>query len=208
VLYGGGAVTKAGKDLDDERVVHGWLRGIGRAKEPANGSVVFTRDEKRAVLPRLNGVRCVMASRLYSFGLRLMEYAGPVRIKTRPGNSGFDLKLPPLLKDRPRAGSRPWHRASWVTVRCCSGGGTAPLRTGWRRSTAARRRASAPRSWRTSRRQAPRALGIGRSGRPRRSSRLMLPGAVLRSWPGGPRSCGRSGGCRRPGHIAWNLDPK
>ena len=76
----------------------GWLEGIDRAKEPARRPVVFTRYEERTVLARLDGVRCVMASRLPGFGLWLMEYAGcasgtSVGNKTSPRDPGFDFKL-------------------------------------------------------------------------------------------------------------------
>ena len=51
----------------------GWLEGVERAKKPARLPVVFTREEARAVLSRLDGIRWVMASLLYGSGLRLME---------------------------------------------------------------------------------------------------------------------------------------
>lgn len=77
----------------------GWVDGIERSKKPARLPVMFTRDEERAVLARLDGVRSVMASRLYAFGLRLMEDSGcasgtSIRIKTSSNDSGFDYKLP------------------------------------------------------------------------------------------------------------------
>jgi hypothetical protein len=62
----------------DGGAVGGWRRessarrGIGRAKEPANRSVVFTRDEERGP-GTLEQVRSAMASRLYGSGLELME---------------------------------------------------------------------------------------------------------------------------------------
>ncbi len=43
------------------------------AKKPARLPVVFTREEARAVLARLDGIGWVMASLLYGSGLRLME---------------------------------------------------------------------------------------------------------------------------------------
>ena len=51
----------------------GWLEGVERAKKPVRLPVVFTREEARAVLARLDGIRWVMASLLYGSGLRLME---------------------------------------------------------------------------------------------------------------------------------------
>ena len=58
----------------------GWLDGLERAKKPVRLPVVFTREEARAVLARLDGIRWVMASLLYGFGLRLMECTG-LRVK-------------------------------------------------------------------------------------------------------------------------------
>ena len=46
----------------------GWLEGVERAKKPARLPVVFTREEARAVLSRLDGVRWMMASLLYGSG--------------------------------------------------------------------------------------------------------------------------------------------
>jgi site-specific recombinase XerD len=51
----------------------GWLEGVERAKKPARLPVVFIREEARAVLARLDGIRWVMTSLLYGSGLRLME---------------------------------------------------------------------------------------------------------------------------------------
>ena len=51
----------------------GWLEGVERAKKPTRLPVVFTREEARGVLARLDGIRWVMASLLYGSGLRLME---------------------------------------------------------------------------------------------------------------------------------------
>ncbi len=66
----------------------GLLVGVQRARKPARRPMVFTRDEERSVLARLDGIRWVMASRLYGSGLRLMEYAGcasgtSIRVNTR-----------------------------------------------------------------------------------------------------------------------------
>ena len=44
-----------------------------RAKKPQRLPVVFTREEVRAVLARMQGDKAVMASLLYGSGLRLME---------------------------------------------------------------------------------------------------------------------------------------
>ena len=77
----------------------GWVEGVDRAKKPPGPSVLFNRDELRAVLARLDGVRWVVASLLYGSGLWLMEYAGcasgtSIRIETPSSESGFDYKLP------------------------------------------------------------------------------------------------------------------
>lgn len=50
----------------------GWLEGV---QKPVRLPVVFTREEARAVLARLDGIRWMMASLLYGSGLRLMECA-------------------------------------------------------------------------------------------------------------------------------------
>jgi integron integrase len=50
-----------------------WVEGVERAKKPARLPVVFTREEVRAVLARLDGTKWLMASLLYGAGLRLME---------------------------------------------------------------------------------------------------------------------------------------
>lgn len=50
-----------------------WVEGIVRARRPERLPVVFTREEARAVLDRLDGTKWLMASLLYGAGLRLME---------------------------------------------------------------------------------------------------------------------------------------
>ena len=50
-----------------------WVEGVVRAKRPARLPVVFTREEARAVLDRLDGTKWLMAGLLYGSGLRLME---------------------------------------------------------------------------------------------------------------------------------------
>jgi integron integrase len=51
----------------------GWLENLQHAKRPARVPVVFTRDEAKTVLARLDGTCWLMASLLYGCGLRLME---------------------------------------------------------------------------------------------------------------------------------------
>src|SRR3954453_7057579 len=50
-----------------------WLNQVQKARKPARLPVVFTRDEARLVLARLDGTKWLMASLLYGSGLRLME---------------------------------------------------------------------------------------------------------------------------------------
>src|SRR5208337_3837497 len=49
------------------------VEDVLRAKKPHRLPVVFTREEVRAVLARMQGDKAVMASLLYGSGLRLME---------------------------------------------------------------------------------------------------------------------------------------
>lgn len=51
----------------------GWLDDIERAKRPKRLPVVFTREEVRKILLRLEGTKWLMAGLLYGAGLRLME---------------------------------------------------------------------------------------------------------------------------------------
>ena len=86
----------------------GWVEGVVRAKKPARLPVVFTRQEARAVLARLDGIRWVMASLLYGFGLRLMECTR-LRVK--------DVDLRPTPAHRPGRKGRqgPYHHApGWL----------------------------------------------------------------------------------------------
>ncbi|MDT7604044.1 MAG: hypothetical protein QOF61_2041 [Acidobacteriota bacterium] len=57
-----------------------WIEGVERAKKTVRLPVVFTRDEARAVLTRLDGTKWLTASLLYGAGLRLMECIG-MRVK-------------------------------------------------------------------------------------------------------------------------------
>jgi site-specific recombinase XerD len=50
-----------------------WIEGVERVKRPARLPVVFTKEEARAALARLDGAKWLMASLLYGSGLRLME---------------------------------------------------------------------------------------------------------------------------------------
>jgi integron integrase len=50
-----------------------WLDDVVRAKRPQRLPVVLTRDEVRAMLPRLEGVPRLMAYLLYGAGLRVLE---------------------------------------------------------------------------------------------------------------------------------------
>ncbi len=50
-----------------------WLDGVVRAKRPKQLPVVLTESEVRALLARLDGTRWLVASLLYSTGMRLLE---------------------------------------------------------------------------------------------------------------------------------------
>ncbi len=58
----------------------GWVEGVVRAKKAARLPVVFTREEARTVLLRLDGAKWLMASLLYGAGLRL---TGCVRLRVK-----------------------------------------------------------------------------------------------------------------------------
>ena len=58
----------------------GWLDDIERAKRSKRLPVVFTREEAKKILLRLEGTKWIMASLLYGAGLRLMEC---VRLKVK-----------------------------------------------------------------------------------------------------------------------------
>ena len=49
------------------------MDNVERAKKPSRLPVVFTRDEAKAILVRLEGTKWLMVSLLYGSGLRLME---------------------------------------------------------------------------------------------------------------------------------------
>ena len=87
-----------------------WINNVTRAKKPSHLPVVFTKEEAKAVLLRLEGTKWLMASLLYGAGLRLMECLG-LRVKdidfsynqitVRDGKGGKDrlTMLPGSLKD-------------------------------------------------------------------------------------------------------------
>lgn len=50
-----------------------WLDQVQKAKKPAKLPVVFTKEEVRQVMARLDGTKWLMATLLYGSGLRLME---------------------------------------------------------------------------------------------------------------------------------------
>jgi integron integrase len=87
-----------------------WIAGIERAKRPPKIPVVFTPDEARAVLSKLQGTARLMAHLLYGSGLRLMECLrlrikdidfGYLQITVRDGKGGRDrvTMLPVSLVD-------------------------------------------------------------------------------------------------------------
>jgi integron integrase len=87
-----------------------WLDQVQKAKKPAKLPVVFTKEEVRQVLARLDGTKWLMATLLYGSGLRLMECLR-LRVKdidfevnqiiVRDGKGGKDriTMLPSLLKE-------------------------------------------------------------------------------------------------------------
>ena len=87
-----------------------WLDHVQKAKKPAKLPVVFTKEEVRSVLARLDGTKWLMASLLYGSGLRLMECLRlrvmdidfeVNQIIVRDGKGGKDriTMLPTLLKE-------------------------------------------------------------------------------------------------------------
>src|SRR5271166_1151130 len=82
------------------------VEDVLRAKKPHRLPVVFTREEVRAVLARMQGDKAVMASLLYGSGLRLMERLrlrvkdvdfGQNHIVVRDGKGQFDVSASLLL---------------------------------------------------------------------------------------------------------------
>lgn len=51
----------------------GWVNNVERAKKPQRVPVVFTGQEVKEILLRLDGTKWIMASLLYGSGLRLRE---------------------------------------------------------------------------------------------------------------------------------------
>jgi len=90
------------KDLDR-------LRNVVRAKAPKRLPVVLTRDEVRAVLAQLAGIKWVMATLIYGAGLRVSECVslrvkdvefGSNRVIVRSGKGGKDRRtlLPEVVR--------------------------------------------------------------------------------------------------------------
>ena len=82
------------------------VEDVLRAKKPHRLPVVFTREQVRAVLARMQGDKAVMASLLYGSGLRLMECLrlrvkdvdfGQNHIVVRDGKGQFDVSASLLL---------------------------------------------------------------------------------------------------------------
>jgi len=78
-----------------------WIDDIVRAKRPAKVPVVFTQEEARTVLSKMNGTPRLMAHLLYGSGLRVMECArlrvkdvdlGYLHITLRDGKGGRDRR--------------------------------------------------------------------------------------------------------------------
>lgn len=100
-----------------------WIDEIERAKRPPKVPVVFTPEEARAVLSKLDGTPRLMAQLLYGCGLRLMECVrlrikdvdfGYLQITIHDGKGGRDrvTMLPVSLVDPLRqAGGEATHPA-------------------------------------------------------------------------------------------------
>lgn len=63
-----------------------WVDQFERVQRPPKAPVVFTKEETRAVLSRLNGTGRLMAHLLYGSGLRLMEC---VRLRIKDVDLGY-----------------------------------------------------------------------------------------------------------------------
>ena len=79
----------------------GRLEGLDRGDEPPRRPVAFTRDEERAVLARLNGVRAHDGEPLHTAqgcgflgSCRLRVRDIDKDIKSSSGDCGSDFKLP------------------------------------------------------------------------------------------------------------------
>ena len=51
----------------------GWVDNVERVKKPSRLPVVFTKDEAKGIIVRLEGAKWLMVSLLSGSGLRLME---------------------------------------------------------------------------------------------------------------------------------------
>jgi integrase len=72
----------------------GWMENLERAKQPERLPIVLTETEAHHVLAHLEGRNWLMASLLYSAGLRLMDFH-PIRAARlgTPGASGCASKM-------------------------------------------------------------------------------------------------------------------
>ncbi len=95
----------------------GWIDDIERAKRPRRLPVVFTRDEVRAILARLDGVLWVIAALLYGSGLRLMECLrlrvkdvdftySQITVRDGKGQKDWVTMLPEAVGNTPSAAPR------------------------------------------------------------------------------------------------------
>jgi len=110
-----------------------WLDGIVRAKRPARLPVVLTRDEIRAVLPRLDGMPRLLACLLYGAGLRVLECCrlrvqdldfGTNQIVVRGGKGDKDrvMMLPTVAKaDSAAISTRPVSSMKTISPRAAAG---------------------------------------------------------------------------------------
>jgi integron integrase len=87
-----------------------WIEEVARAKAPRRQPVVLTRDEVKAVLRQLEGMKRLIATLLYGSGLRLLECLqlrvkdldlerGEIRVRRGKGAKDRVTMLPASLKE-------------------------------------------------------------------------------------------------------------
>ena len=88
----------------------GWIKDVQRAKKSKHIPVVFTREEAKKIIERLEGTKWLMVSLLYGCGLRLMECLrlrvkdidftyNQITIRDTKGNEDRVTMLPVSLKE-------------------------------------------------------------------------------------------------------------
>jgi integron integrase len=88
----------------------GWIKNVQRAKKSKHIPVVFTREEAKKIIVRLEGTKWLMVSLLYGCGLRLMECLrlrvkdidftyNQITVRDTKGNEDRVTMLPESLKE-------------------------------------------------------------------------------------------------------------